>query len=604
MIKKQQLEQEKKEEVYDRKRREQEEREETKKEEKSNTERAKETQKPIEIIIPIVKLEKPQEEMKKIEIDKNISEIKKETQKITIPIIELEKANVELKDVKFISTLPKIQIKVDKLELPLIKLDRLREIGCLITTFDDKLPQISPIPSPILRVPIYRLSKNVIREAISSFDSRVDTQIPQLLIEEVLAKRQKTDTASTESEPFGGENGSEEIPDIVDFVFGVSNSKISSKGPKIVLYKELENDSTIGGFETLCMRIYREKHGGEPKFRPRKKLDEFNIREIERWDEAGRKIITIDLDNDKKEEVYAWFREEKLREPVGRTITGDVGFIIFKTRDANLYEYCKKIMENLEDEIEHPLDVAYVEPKSLSFDVKKELSSLAWGNLKLDEANEFAVKLPKFERFIGTGVFDDIFNKLSKKSFENRLESLKGSAYHNATKPHEGESIEHKEIKWFVVKYLTKRLTREGVLKPKNPKEPKAFEINGTIRTEEDNKEELGGKVADVLDTFNKEAYEIETLFAEDGEGKTAEEKLNYTIDKYKELRNIRKINIVFDNLTLLRYLRVLRNVKENKPKEEKERVEFYTLDTQNDKLIPSEEVIKNMTQLFKSSTV
>jgi hypothetical protein len=321
----------------------------------------------------------------------------------------------------------------------------------------------------------------------------------------------------------------------------------------------------------------------------------------EKWVEADKRIVTIDLDTD-KEKAKGWFCEDNLKEPLRRAIIGDIGFIIFKTRDAKLHAYCKKMLENLEKGIEHPLNVVYLKPKRIAFSKKKDLSSLAWGNLNLDDfATPVSVEKEGIERFVGTGVFDDIFNKLSQSLFEKYLEKLEdedNSAYSNATKSHEGEeSMEHKEMKWFVVKYLTKKLIKEGILHPKKPKKPIAFEINEFITTEEDTKEELEGKVADVM--YNSEVCEIETLFAEDREGETPSEKINYTIDKYKEIDKVEKINIVLDNLTFLRHLKMLKNVKLNKPEKERERIKFYTLDIQNNKLIPMEDVIKRVKRLF-----
>lgn len=541
-------------------------------------------------------------ETKEIKIDKEIPEIGEEELKISIPVIELEKPVIELKQVELEKIIPKIVAEESKFEIPLIRLNKPEQVRSFITTFDEKLPQIQPTVRR-LRVPIYRVYKSVVREIVSSFDSRVDPKILQCFMDKEL--EQKPETTSPESEPSAGEEEFEEIPDIVDFVFGVPNSKISSRGPKIVLYKELETDSTIGSFETLCIRIYREKKGGYPRIQPIKKLDEFNKKEIEKYVEIN-KVITIDLDNNldkNKKKAYKWFCEETLREPIRRAIIGDVGFIIFKTRDAKLYEYSKKVLENVEKDIEHPLDIVHAHPNSLSFEEKINLSNFAWGYLKLDSISPFRLEEERVGRPHGA-TFDDIFNKLSQRKFDDCLEELEGSPYSNATKPHDGEeSKEHKRMKWFVVKYLTKKLKEEGVLKLKNPIEPKAFEINATIKTEEDTKNELNVCIADVMDTHAYEVYEIETLFAQDRDGKTVEEKLNYTIDKYKELNQINKINIVLDNLTLLRNLKKMTNVEKNKSKEEREKVEFYTINLQNDKLISLRDVIKSMGSTYSTKS-
>lgn len=243
----------------------------------------------------------------------------------------------------------------------------------------------------------------------------------------------------------------------------------------------------------------------------------------------------------------------------------------------------------------------YVEPRRLSFEEKKELSSLAWGCLNLNSIPSVFMEEKGVERLYGA-TFDDIFNKHARREFEKRLENLKGSTYSLATKPHEGEeSDEHKQMKWFVVKCLTKELIKKGIIKPENPKKPKKYEIDKIIKTEEDTRELLGGIKADVMDTSSNEVYEVETLFAQDTEGKTVEEKIIYTIEKYKELKeltNVRKINIVMDNLTFLRHLKTLNNIRENEPEEIREKVEFYTLDLERERLVSLKEIRRRLRNL------
>ena len=69
-----------------------------------------------------------------------------------------------------------------------------------------------------------------------------------------------------------------------------------------------------------------------------------------------------------------------------------------------------------------------------------------------------------------------------EKQNENYLKELNGTAFSNATKPHMGkESDVHKQLKWFVVKHLTKKLIKEGNLECRNEKDPLANEINKKI---------------------------------------------------------------------------------------------------------------------------
>lgn len=590
-------------EVYDEEERRRREREKERQEEKKKKAKlelkptAKEkTTLPEKVEIPIVELDEPAIDLKEFEIDNEIPEITEKEVKITIPIIDLEKPAIELKQIKLDCTLPDIVPEERGLEIPLIRLEKPKKVTCIITTFDERLPQVK-VTKRMLKIPIYRPSKPVIREIISSFDSKLDAKILQSLIteeekEELIEEKQTAEVISAVGEPSGGEGDfEEEIPDIVDFVFGVPNSKMSSKGPKIVLYKELEKDSTIGSFETLCIRIYREKEGGNPRIQPIKKLDEFNIKEIEKWVEANKRIVTVDLDHD-KEKANKWFCEENLREPLRRAIIGEVGFIIFKTRDEKLYEYCKKVLENLKKEIEHSLDIVYVRPKSLSFEEKKKLSSLVWGNVDLDDLAPILIEEEKVERLYGD-TLDDIFNKLSKDLFEERLEKLEKEdrgIYVYATNQHEGEeSSEHFLMKCFIVKLLSKERKLKDVTK-----------IKEIIKTEE----EYEGVIPDIR--VGNSVYEVETLFAEDREGKIPKKKIENTITKY-ENTSVREINIVLDNLTFLRHLGDLieiNSVLENWARNHGKVIKFYTIDIQNNKLLSLGEVIKKIKSLYKSASL
>ncbi len=543
-----------------------------------------ETKEEVKIEIPIVELDKHVIATKELEIDREISEIKEKV-KITIPLIELEKPSIESRQIEFNSILPNIIPEEKGLKIPLIRLGRQREATCLITTFDEELPQVRVAKNP-LKIPIYIAHQPVIRDTISSFDSKTDAQILQKLI---IEEKQTTEVVSG-SEPSGGWEEFEEEPDFVDFVFGVSNSKISSKGPKVVLYKELENDSTIGSFETLCIKIYREKGGGNPRIQAIKKFDEFNIREIEKWVEANKRIVTIDLDSDKKQ-VNSWFREENLRETLRRDIIGDVGFIIFKTRDETLYEGCKEVLENLEKEIEHPLNIVYAKPNPLSFEKKKELSSLVWGNLKLEnlklEIPQVSIKEEKVERPYGD-TFDDLFNKLLKSSFEKQLEKLekedRGIYVYATEQDKEKESSEHLQMKWFIVKLLIRKHKLKGIIK-----------IKEMIKTEEEFDE---GVIPDIC--VDNSVYEVETLFAEDREGKIPKKKIENTITKY-ENTSIKEINVILDNLTFLRHLEDLIEIGKVLKEWEKEhgkKFNFYTIDIKNNKLMSLGKVIKKLRNL------
>jgi hypothetical protein len=114
-------------------------------------------------------------------------------------------------------------------------------------------------------------------------------------------------------------------------------------------------------------------------------------------------------------------------------------------------------------------------------------------------------------------------------------------------------------------------------------------------------KEELSEEVIpDVLIERDegREVYEVETLFGPHPEGEP-DLKITKTVDKYDKVSGIAKVNIVMDNFGFLLHLKELLNKKEhfkNKPF----KVEFYTLDLQNMKLISIDEFVKEVKKIIK----
>lgn len=177
--------------------------------------------------------------------------------------------------------------------------------------------------------------------------------------------------------------------------------------------------------------------------------------------------------------------------------------------------------------------------------------------------------------------------------FEKRLEKVEKEdrgIYVYATNQHEGEeSSEHYLMKCFIVKLLSKERKLRDVVK-----------IKEMIKTEE----EYEGVIPDFR--VSNSVYEVETLFAEDREGKIPKKKIENTITKY-ENTSIREINIVLDNLTFLRHLEDL--IEINRVLKEWARthgkiIRFYTLDIKNGKLLPLGEVIKKIKSLYTPASL
>jgi len=539
-----------------------------------------------EVKIPILKPEESGVEEKDIKISKEIPYIKRKELgirelEIRAPVVQLPPSVIEEKEIKLDKEIPHIKTKKeDAIKIPLILL-RDTDIKCILSELNSQIPQVESKPQPGIRIPIYKIPKMpVIGESIS-----VDREIS-------LGKLEEKPIQTAESEPpsGGGEEIEQEPPEFIEFVFSGS-SGLSVNGPVIILYKELDDDSTIGSFETICMNIFREKRGGHPEVQPIEKYSEFNIREIENYIKAENKIIRIDLDlikiNDEKK-VSNLISSDNLREALGRFVVGDVSFLIFKTRDEKLYEHCKKVINYISDNSEHPLYIFEINPKKLTLEQKRILTWLAWG-LSIEEFKS-EIKIID-DRPIGT-TFDDLFNKRGKRNHKEYFENLqreKNGLYVLATNQHEGEESDlHLGIKWFIVKLLSEKYGLTSLI-----------EIKENIKTEESL---LEGPKPDVWDKKENSVYEIETLFSVGREGKTPERKIYESIIKY-EGTTIENINIVLDNLTFLLHIKEIWGIKKNISKWEQienKKVNFFTLDLDTHELIPFSELLKKVKILEK----
>jgi len=273
----------------------------------------------------------------------------REKLEIKVPLIKLSPPVFEEREIKLNKDIPSIEaIEKKVLKIPLVKLRKVI-VRDIIFKFDSNIPSIRPKPQTRVRIPIYRISRTPAVREIGLLDEKINEKLLEKLEERrrrMEIQKPQTYVISKEAEPSLGEGieTEEEPPEFLKFVFGVNSTKIFARGPIIVLYKELENDSTIGSFETLCIRIFGEKKGGEPSYLSLKNLDPHNIREIEKYLKPEGNVIRIDLDTLKKDaekkraekerkDIFKIVSHERLRELLDRFIVGDVSFLIFKTRD-------------------------------------------------------------------------------------------------------------------------------------------------------------------------------------------------------------------------------------------------------------------------------
>jgi hypothetical protein len=338
-----------------------------------------------------------------------------------------------------------------------------------------------------------------------------------------LEKEKATEEFETEeltiaggSESSGGEVKTEEIPEFLDLLFPEGGIReIESGEPMVICLEEPEGDSYIGTLRTICKRVYREKKGGKPKPTILSHLTNDFKREITRWMEAGDRIFSVQLTKDDWETLkeddwkHIWDRIEEL-------FAQSFGFIIFN----------KPIFFFPEG---HQINIINIEPQKLDLKLKKNISSMIWGFVNLED--------------VKGDTFDLVF-ETARKKFERKLAGIR-EPYISATKRHrEEESDLHYDIKLFLVKFLAKKMKLRSFDR-----------IKDEIKVEE----EYDCVYPDIYVKSLSEVYEVETLF---GEGNRSIKKIDETIEKYENIEDVRKVNIVLDNLTLLRHINELMKKK------------------------------------------
>lgn len=535
-----------------------------------------------ELMIPIVKLVNVEIVKKEVEIDKNIPIINEEEREITIPIVKKEKLRIELHYNNFDENLPEIDTyDLDsKLRIPIIRLSKNKEIKTVLEDFNDDLPRIPSKVIPIPRIPLYRLlNQTELMTNFSSFDNSIENQF-LILRKPVSSKdiREAKNQTIKEQIPNYYEDIIESLDNAQDNEYKIPikilgiNSKDFSGRPVIIFLNDSDQDYTPV-LEYFCKRIYREIRGGKPEPRKITNIEDFK-RILEFWLKAEGMIFTIDFQKKNQGNVDV----EKLdwnviRNELEQLYSQELGFIIFKNIKFEEEKHLTK---------EHR-DITYLilnpnENLEKDFKIKRKICSLLWGFIKF---NEEVFEVKPIEEI---SKFNFIFYE-AKRIYDHILDNIR-EPYDEATRPHKGvieESDTHYRIKRFVVKYISNELGYN--------KNEDIVSIKKLIHTEQKySNNKYGEDYPDILinnsaPKFQNEAFEIETLF---GEGTNPINKINKTIEKY-EHSPIKKVNIVMDNLTLMRHLQEIEEkIILHKYQEEKRNfeLEFWTLDLRNNKLI------------------
>jgi hypothetical protein len=550
-----------------------------------------------------------------------IPSIKQASRDFTVPELSLPGTSIDIVSIDVNADIPEIAAKGKEWQVPLVQLGSVSTVQFQPSSFDTEIREPANRRRQQLTVPVYRRVSPPRVRFVPVLDETLDEEIRRRLkqfksddIEEVHTQDDETEdstisdaktstsgstTATVNSGHSGGTD--REIPTFQNIIYRGSGAATIADGTTIVLFNEAEDNSYIGSYLTLCRRIHREANGGNPEFQPINELDEINKREIEKWLDAEKKVIFIDLDDRERR-----IDEAKLREKLEATL-GKFGFIIFKTTDPDLVDEYRDILNEIKLESPHPpLNVEEVAPRQPGYKIERRMAELCWGNLNIT-ASDIKVDEPAIERPTGPGVFDDLFNRYALTEFEDYLDDIKseerglfkrfttenqGQVQGKERDDYEsGESPLHYNIKIYVVRYLVQRLRDRG------EDIDELQDLEKWIKTEP----EHGGVIPDVFFSGEQqEAYEVETLFSG---GQDPTNKLDRTIDKYDEHNvDVDKIHIVLENFTFLRHLNELNNIQHHythrKNKEGEPLIEFEALDFQNDGLLSLNTIIDEVKYL------
>lgn len=544
----------------------------------------------------------------------------------TVPELSLHEIGVESKSVDVATEAPDITAAGKEWQIPLVQLGSVSTLRFQPSSFDTEVREPSKRHRQSLSVPLYRRVPTPQIRFVPALDGMLDEEIRRRLerfesgasdaadIEEteVHDDETKDNTTSKDEVPTAGSTATtggeghtggtvEEVPTFQDIIYGSGISATTADETTIVLFNELEDNSYVGSYLTMCRRIHRETNGGHPEFQPINGLDEINKREIEKWLETEKKVIFIDLDDRERR-----IDEGKLREKLEATL-GKFGFIVFKATDPDIVDEYRDTLSEIKLESPHPpLNVVEVAPSQPGFQVERRMAELCWGNLDL-VTRDIKIDEPAIERPTGPGVFDDLFNRYAPTEFEDYLDNIKTEErglfkrFTTENRGHiqgkerddaeSGESSLHYNIKVYIVRYLVQQL-RDG-----GEDIDELQDLERWIETET----EREGVIPDVFFSGQqKEAYEVETLFSG---GQNPTNKIDRTINKYdKNEVDVDKIHIILENFTFLRHLDELSNIQHHYTHRTNEKgeplIQFETLDFQNGGLIPLKTIIDKVTDL------
>ena len=530
----------------------------------------------IKIPVPVVRLEKPKISFKVEDVEYHLEKLehleklkKKELMypkfKVSPPKFEFLSVKLDLefkiKEKRHIYSVPKLNLLkpvIEFLEDPL-------DISCEVRRREIEIQ----IPNVALREP-------VILYETTQLNSDFPNLIPvnqvrhEKLIGERRAEIQET-IPSGSGESLEGEAFQDPLEILFERLGGVSGVKSGIRGvePLVILFKDIPDDNYIQTFETLLLRLYREKYGGYPEVKKLSLRKDWNKIEIERWIDEG-KLFIIDLDSE-----HVSLNKELLADRLWAIFSKKRGIVIFYTRNNATFERYENVLnEVVWRHLNLRASIIKITPRKLSYEEKLRIISLLFGFVDIRE------EIPIDSM--------DVLLNIGAKIYEEKLKEVeyKYCDVLGLVKLGENESEEHLRGKAFILHCLVKKLEKDGKISRDDPRT-----IKDMIKTEE----QVGGVTVDIH--CNGENYEFETLFKEGFKG------IHEKLRNYEE-RGVSNVKIVVEPITAFLHakefadvMRVVDKIYSNL------KVEFLTFDIQNEELIPFKEYLKGVRILTRKNT-
>jgi len=528
------------------------------------------------------------------ELDTNVNIVKTKEEHLKIPQFNL--AKFTLSKINSLDTAILIKHETDeKLLIPQLKIKTFNPISTcsnLNTEFEITVEQQS------IKIPQLLLMRFKQIQPYERFLTDKPVQ-PESHSKEEKTKEEIVETSTESSSKLEGYGELdyllEEISKFINIIRIGGVAGYSKDRPICIILPKVVNDSYIYTVALICRELYRIREEGLPISRMIATVTEGSKEEIENLlkgesrifiiDDSQSKLLPLDGGIRTASDSFNRVNKAKLFERLGELFSQGYGFIIFHLDSRWSGDFAKL----LKREVGYKIHLVELESQPLPFEVKKELSSICWG----------------FVRIKSWSKFDEFFGWAEKTYYEKLDSVLNDVELRHYITFDKSEGKEHKALKMMAIEALAKEIgakSRKDIIKMLE---------EGKIRSEYEFEfgradvftEHRGKQIFVEIETFYGTENPIEKLDCErsDGTVGTLRKYLKYVEELNR--KNI-KIIVVILGLHMLLFMEGL--LKLRKIYREKYDINvdfnFYTIDVENKRFISLEEILKLLKHLKKIS--